>query len=196
MSLFDKNWLKKSVSLWKYNSKLEFVCLCLGMLMTVFWLCKPLREVMDDVPINVSDYFSSGRVANLTALFAIIIGVYIATISILATSVIGISGEIVKHRMDKSLLFVAELGCVENIAAVFLGVMFSVQREPWCIFYLGLLAASSISFLKFVRIMFLVFRCNMDRMATSIDREEADRNEILMRLEQIEKEVQSISKKK
>lgn len=197
MSLYEEGRLRKNANLWARNGKLELLCAVCTTTFTFAWVSKESIQRFFEPSSNwLFGYFSDGRVANLAAAFAIIIGIYISVISIVATSVIGISPELVgKKRLDESLLFVTKVGCTENIVAVLVGILLPIGAKPWCFLYLGLLVSCVISFVKFVNVMFLVFSINMKKMATSIDEESSTKNEILMRLEHIERDMTELNKK-
>lgn len=146
------------------------------------------------IPISekIPEYFSENRIANLSAFFAITIGIYIAVISILATSIIGLSAKLLEAQLDKSLIFVTKIACWENIFAVLFGTFLPVKQLPWSICYVGLLIVSIVSFIKFLRIMFLIFQGNMEKMAKEIDQDTQNRNDILIRLDNIENDVKEM----
>lgn len=196
MILYEEGWPRKNVSLWVHNGKLELLCAACTTAFTSAWLSKEsIQRFFNPFYVWLLAYFSDERVANLAAAYAIIIGIYISVISIVATSVIGISPELVgKRRLDESLLFVTKIGCIENIAAVLSGILLPISEKPWCFVYFGLLISCVISFIKFVNVMFLVFRVNMKKMAESIDEENSTKNEILMRLEHIERDITELNK--
>lgn len=142
----------------------------------------------------MSGYLTDDRISNLVNYFAISIGVYIAVITLLATSIIGLSEDILRKGVDVQLLFVTKVGIGENIAAVIMGVMLPVNLWPWHMQYFGLIIAAIISFVKFVRLMFYLFQGNMNSMADTIDKDKKEKYEILLRLENIEQDTNYISK--
>lgn len=54
--------------------------------------------------VNLSSYLSQDRLNGIAAFFAITIGVYIAVITVLATTEIGITKEMLKKKLDRPLI--------------------------------------------------------------------------------------------
>lgn len=192
MNSHEKSYMGTG-SLWRYNGKLEITIILLTLIVIILWYgYEPAHNAMGPVLQKIGKYFSEGRLSNLTAFFAITIGVYIAVISVLATSAIGFSSTLLEQKLDKALLFVTKIACWENVFAVLIGAFCPIKAPLWCMLYLGVLSVSVISFVKFLNIMFLVFQGNMQKMAEEIDRKTLDRNEVLLRLDNIEKDIKRI----
>lgn len=72
--------------------------------------------------VDLMLYFEQDRLNGIATFFAITIGVYIAVITVLATSEIGISKEMLKKNLDKPLIDIIIVGMVENFITIGLAV--------------------------------------------------------------------------
>lgn len=163
------------------NFKLEILSIFIILSVYFFYYLYP--QVFPDF-IKKYDYFSQDRLDGIVTFFAITIGVYIAVITVLATSEIGISKEMLKKRLDKPLINVIVVGMTENFIATGLGI-FAPANKLIERLLLIFIITSLISFAKFVVLLVIIFKKNMDQMAKSIDDDEEYRNQILHYLHSI-----------
>ena len=163
------------------NFKLEILSIFIILSVYLIYYLHP--QVFPDF-IKHYDYFSQDRLNGIVTFFAITIGVYIAVITVLATSEIGISKEMLKKRLDKPLINVIVVGMIENFIATGLGI-FAPTNMLMKRVLLIFIIISLISFTKFVVLLVVIFKKNMDQMAKSIDDEEEYRNQILCYLHNI-----------
>ncbi|MGC4018931.1 MAG: hypothetical protein QM793_06710 [Muricomes sp.] len=142
------------------------------------------------VNFNLSSYFSQDRLAGIATFFAITIGIYIAVITVLATSEIGISKEMLKRRLDKPLIDVIIAGMTEDFVTVGLSIFVPINKVTSYILLI-FLSVSLVSFAKFIRLLIIIFKQNMEHMAKSIDEEESYKNNMLTYVEEIFKYFQN-----
>lgn len=157
--------MRKKVCRFTQNIKAEIVAV---VIFIALYVGKHYTLLDFPVEISLEEYLSSDRLSGIASFFSITIGVYIAIIAILATSEIGISREILKRRLDAQLISVIMAGMVENFFTVGFAIFVpfnKLTRYALCVF----IAISVISFAKFVYLLILIFKANMDKMAKTID---------------------------
>lgn len=143
-----------------------------------------------------STYFCQDRIINLSNFFSITVGIYLAIITLLATSVIGISKEILKKRADIQLISVLVFGMAENILAVFLSIFADSNFIPhYTLFLCAAILTSLISFIKFIILIILIFIANMDRTAKMIDEEDEYKENLQSLLEDIVRNTNNLNPK-
>lgn len=127
----------------------------------------------------LKDYLSKERINGLASFFSITSGIYIAVITIVATSVIGVSKDLLGRNLDRPMIHVFTLGLSEGLLTV--GVSIFLPREiPY--YYLILatsILVSIISLIKFIRLLILMFEANMNKMTEDIVKKESDEGDIL-----------------
>ena len=143
--------------------------------------CAPLKFLSD---IDLSSYLSQDRLNGIAAFFAITIGVYTAVITVLATTEIGISKEMLKKKLDRPLIDVMIVGMIENFIAVGLAVFIPLNTITGYVLIV-FLSIAIISFLKFTILLVVIFKANMNQMARDIDAEEQYKDSILAYLNNI-----------
>lgn len=143
-----------------------------------------------DVNIDIANYFSQDRLNGISAFFAITIGVYIAVITILGTTEISISKDILAKRLDNQLIYIMVMGMVEDFISAGLATFVPIN-DFTARLLLMFLIISIISFVKFVIILVIIFKVNMIQMAKSIDEEKRYKDDILTYLSEIEKQVKN-----
>lgn len=134
------------------------------------------------------------RRADVISFFSIIIGVYIAVITIIATSIIGITKEMLKEKLDTQLIDTIIFGMTETMltigSIIFLNPTTGLKR----IILAALIFNSIVSFLKFTVILTLIFKTNMNAMAEEIDNKDDYENKILSNLDEIKDKLENIDK--
>lgn len=133
---------------------------------------------------NLLLYFTSDRLNGIAAFFAITVGVYIAVVTVLATSRIGISKEMLKRNLDSPLINVIIAGIVEDMTAVGLSIFIPLNTKSVHILIAFLIVAIE-SFAKFIFLLIAIFKANMSEMAREIDEEEKYNDELLYCLNEI-----------
>lgn len=132
--------------------------------------------------------------ADIISFFAIIIGVYIAVITIIATSIIGITKEMLKEKLDTQLIDTIIFGMTETMLTIGTIIFINPTTELNRIILIALICNSTISFLKFTIILTLIFKANMNAMAEEIDNKDDYENKILSNLDEIKNKLENIDK--
>lgn len=132
--------------------------------------------------------------ADIISFFAIIIGVYIAVITIIATSIIGITKEILKEKLDTQLIDTIIFGMAETMLTIGVIIFINPTTELNRIILIALICNSIISFLKFTIILTLIFKINMNAMVEEIDNKNDYENKILSNLYEIKNKLENIDK--
>lgn len=169
------------------NLKIEIVA---AVFLCALFICieyLPINFPFDD---KLLKYFNQDRLNGIATFFAITIGVYIAVITVLATSEIGISKEMLKKNLDKPLIDVIIAGMAENFTTVGLAIFIPLNKFTGKILII-ILTISIISFVKFIILLIAIFKANMNQMAKEIDAEERYKDSILGYLRTISRNSQS-----
>lgn len=166
-----KDWICESVALFIYG---------------IVLILRRLKILKCFDRFVLKDYLSQTRVDGIASFFAITIGIYIAVITVLATSEIGISRELLKKRLDKRLLYAIIGGMVENLIAAGIAIFLPINQFTKHILVIFVIL-SLISFMKFIVLLLEIFKGNMESMASSIDEEEKYRDTIEAYLKKIAK---------
>lgn len=179
----ERPMIKKIINGVIQNGKLEIFSILLGL----FIYFSPLPVIKySNWNISLFDYFTQDRLNGIATFFTITIGVYVAVVTVLAMSEIGISKALLEKKLDRALINVIIFGILEDIITA--GIAIFVPRNK--IIYFILLVSvfiSIISFIKFIILMVIIFKKNMDQMAKNMDAEESYRNDLLSYLEQIKR---------
>jgi len=117
------------------------------------------------------DYFSESRVSLLINFYSIVIGMYIAVITILATSRLSISEDILKERLDSKLIRVMLAGIIENLAVVVMLIAVPSSIRWYYDIVLVTIIVALLSLIKFICFLAIFFQLNMEAMAKEIDEE-------------------------
>lgn len=181
--------MKNALKEFSQNLKIEFVTIMLCVIAPFLQLFLPDKFLKY---FNWSIYFTQERLNGIATFFAITIGVYIAVVTVLATSEIGISKEMLRRKLDKPLINIIIAGMVENFISI--GLAIFVPLNKFTRYFLGIfLLISLISFVKFIVLLVVIFKENLEQMAKAIDEEECYRNEMLTCLEEICKYLKKIN---
>lgn len=154
------------------------------LILGVIYICKnfiPISFISENKYVL---YFTQERLNGVAAFFAITIGVYITVITILATSEISITREMLIRKLDKSLINVMITGMVENFVSVAMAIFIPLNYISGFILIV-FVTISMISFIKFVILLIVIFKRNADLMANSIEKSEQYNNNILTHIEEI-----------
>lgn len=185
MSLSIKNFMR---TVW-HNQKLELLIIACGivsgiaMALNVSWGISFCAGI---VPV-----FDGSRLSLIINAAAIILGIYIAVISIVATSVLGITRDMLAKGRDRQLLQMTFSGMMVNTVLVFFCVLFDVEAIWQCLLLIVLLAVAAVSFVKFMYLVFLIFQANFNQMSKQITEEELEREELITLLKKIERKLSS-----
>ena len=181
-----KNVMK---TIWK-NQKIELFVLMGAIVFGVVLFLN--AEGCNDFSNEIMMAFDDTRLDFIISSIAIILGIYIAVISIIATSVLGITKDMLEKKMDKQLLQIVFSGMIINVVLVFFCVIFSITIVWQALIVITLLLISFVSFLKFILLLFLIFQANFNQMSKQITEETLEKEELITLLKKIE---QKLSKK-
>lgn len=129
-------------------------------------------------------YFSTDRLGRIASFFSIVIGIYIAVMTILASSITGLTEKVLEKKLDDKLLSVIMLGLCENLLSVSICVFMPITTF-FCKLLVLFTILALISLIKFIYILALIFKINLNEMARMIDVETKYKNDLLTNLEQI-----------
>lgn len=163
------------------NLKIEIMVIIVLLILFIWTYFFPLDFLSE---IDLLSYFEQDRLNGIAAFFAITVGVYVAVITVLATSEIGISKEMLKKKLDEPLIDVIVAGMVEDFVTVGLAIFIPLNIVTGYILVI-FLAVSIISFIKFIILLVAIFKANMNQMAKAIDEEEQYKDNILVYLNNI-----------
>lgn len=155
-----------------FNFKLELLSLTLFIIYSLLSSYKFLKK------IELNIYFTDDRISNIGDFFSISIGIYVAVITILGTTMIAITEDILRKKIDKSLINFIMLGIIEALLSIIIGTY--IDSSWWQYYYeilLCLNVMTVMTFCKFIYILTLLFKENLNSLAEEIDqeREEAEK---------------------
>jgi hypothetical protein len=130
-------------------------------------------------------YFIGSRIDGITAFFTITVGIYLAVITIIATSVIGISQKLLSSKIDRALLVVFISGMVEDLLVIMTAVIIPSTFSYFYSLLIGFSLTAFISFIKFIWYISKIFHTNLNEMAKSLDEESRYKEDILEQLTRI-----------
>lgn len=171
------------------NQKIEIFILMLGIIFGVaIRQCTNIYCYFSNVVVLA---FDSDRLSLVVNAVAIILGIYIAVITILATSVLGITVDMLEKKKDVQLLHIVFSGMTINIVTVFFCVLFEFDTAHIynCLILLIFLIIAFVSFLKFMHLIYLIFQANFNQMAKDITSNKLEKEEFLTILKQIEQKI-------
>lgn len=154
----------------------------------IFVMLKFIKnDALCEIINNLSTYYTESRLNNIVTFVSISIGVYMAIISILATTSTSVSEKIVERKLDDGLIALTCSGIIEG--SFLMGLIIFVADTSPDLYYLItlLIIIFSISFLKFIIFVILAYKYNLSTIAKQVDEKNNLKNDILHLLEQIEK---------
>lgn len=163
------------------NSKIEVFLFLTG---SAFFFIKETNFIF-------LDSFEKDR---LISFFSIIAGIYVTVLTLIGTTIISITKELLMRDLDKKIINIISLGIIETLVTIVL----LVKKDNITIFYnsflILMLIITFISFIKFIIILILMFKANMNAMVKEIDEKEKNEIEILAILDSINKNLEKIKK--
>ena len=129
-------------------------------------------------------YLVQDRLNGIATFFAITIGVYVTIITVLATSELGISKEMLKKRLDSSLIDIVIIGILEDLCSIIFAMFIPLNAITRYLLFIFLVVAIT-SFIKFIFILIYIFKGNMEHMAKIMDDEDQYRENIITFLYEI-----------
>lgn len=173
--------MKGSIKDFIKNAKLEIFLI---VLLIIFCVIIKLNLFGFTLNIDLGKYFTQDRLNGVASFCAITIGVYIAVITIIATSEIGITKPMLEQKLDKGLINVIIAGIIENVVSVVFAIFIPQNDVTSCILIV-FIVASIVSFVKFVIMLFFIFKGNMEAMAKVIDENDRYKDDIMTYLDKI-----------
>ncbi|MDL2219134.1 hypothetical protein LJC04_02180 [Ruminococcaceae bacterium OttesenSCG-928-O06] len=134
---------------------------------------------------QLTSFFNADRIGLLCGMYSTLIGIYLAIITIIATSFLGITESLLKLHKDRSLIYLMVWGILENVFAICMCILVpdTLLLYGYCMTAIFVLIL--ISLLRFVFLLTRIFLANMDSMAHAIDeknRQESDNKEFQDRI--------------
>ena len=129
-------------------------------------------------------YYSESRMGGMIAFYAISIGIYVTVISIIGTSEISITRELLRRRLDQRILWVSSIGILLNtVAVLIITFMPNLLIGIWVV---PILVSSIVSFMHFLFAILTLYKVNMDSMAREIDQRDQYLRDVLLHLENMD----------
>lgn len=168
----------------KENMKIESVVFVITLLFSGILLLNmdPFTQAFTD---TIKVYFNGARIDGITAFFTITVGIYLAVITIIATSVIGISKKLLSSKIDQALLVVFISGMVEDLLVIMTAVIVPSTFSCYYSLLIGFSLMAFISFVKFIWYISKIFHANLNEMAKNLDEESRYKDNILEQLTRI-----------
>ncbi|MEG1345598.1 MAG: hypothetical protein RSC78_02570 [Acidaminococcaceae bacterium] len=135
----------------------------------------------------MKSYFESSRLSMIADFFAIIIAIYLAVLTLVATSRSGIMPEMLQRNIDKDILAIIIAGMGESFLVTTVSVFISTNNRIGYVILAALVIFAIIGFLNFMRTMVLFFYANTEELARSITEENRQAIKIEDCLEKIER---------
>jgi len=140
----------------------------------------------------LAQYLTESRVSGITNICAIAIGIYMTVVTVIATSVMGISKALLARKMDVQIFAKVIIGVAECIISIFIGTFIEASSSLYFAFYVGISACAMVSFFKFLVTIILLFRSNIQYIISNIDADEEFRSNVIIHLEEIENQTKKI----
>lgn len=188
MSLNRTTWKTASELLW-----LEFRG---ELLLAAFWSVYLLvswqglfPEFLQKIERVLGAYLSEERLGMLLSFIGISIGIYVAVLSIFATSATCASEELTKQGLGSRFVTVLMVGLSENLLLA-LHILLTPRNCP-CFMELSisLLLLALLALWKFIRLLVQLFRINLEWTRTEGNRREKLEQDYLFALEAIQREL-------
>ena len=179
--------IKKYIQTALINQKIELLVVASSVVVCFLKnKCTVLNAWIEDV---LTLAYSESRLTLIISATAIILGIYIAVISIIATSVLGITEDMIRKGKHEQLLHIVFTGMMVNSILVFLCVLFDVDTGWKAVIISAFLSISIVSFFKFMWLLFLIFQANFLAMGKSIEEDRRENQELLTILNKIERKI-------
>lgn len=173
--------MKEKISDTVNNLKLEICTIFIYIIVFLLGRVVPNKYVCK---VDFLSYFGQDRLNGIAAFFAITIGVYITVVTVLATSELEISKEMLMKRLDRPLINIIVCGMIENLLTVGFSIFIPLNEMSVRVLVV-FLTISIISFSKFIILLVTIFKINLEKMAEAIDEKEQYKNDILVCTEEI-----------
>jgi len=176
-----KNTFKESFD--SFNMKIECAIALISIIVIILYLTK--FSFITSLEGNLTSYFSQEVKNGISSFFSITVGIYIAVVTIISTSIIGISKAILQRKLDHLLISIIVGGMTEGLVAVGLSVFCTSKGFVYLWLLATIVIVAIVSFIKFIKLLLLIFRKNLEIMAKTIDEDEKYKNDLLTHIEDI-----------
>lgn len=195
--ILSKNGLKKRmVTLRKLvkNNKIECIIFFIGVVVIFCILIFKNQEAINTINQLLKNYLNENRISLITSIMAIFIGIYIAMLTCIAASKISITEVMLKNKLDQDLSAVIIFGIIEDFILLFLGIFIPIKALYIQAFFLLLLIMTIISFIKFIILMYYLYKLNIDAMVKEIDKENNEKVDLITKICELLDKVNNIKK--
>lgn len=174
----------------KINDFLFEIIYLLALIILFILFCTNIINI--DTQLNIvkafSDFYNNERINLITVFLSISSGIYLTVITILGTSRLCLSSELLSKKLDRRLINYFLMGLIEDIVGVVLCII--TDSKSCIMIYLitsATLILTIISFFRFVAILRNLLISNLEAMVKNIDDENREKrilNEIVKRIEE------------
>ena len=176
------------------NNKTECIIFFIGVVVISCILIFKNQEAINTGNQVLKNYLNENRISLITNIMAIFIGIYIAILTCIAASKISITETILKNELDRDLSAVIIFGIIEDFALLFLGIFIPIKAVYVQAFFLLLLIMTIISFIKFIILMYYLYKLNIDAMVKEIDKENNEKVDLITKIYELLDKVNNIKK--
>lgn len=182
----------------KQNYKIEAIILTCFIIVSViriiaFFIGWDKTTVWEQIRSTGIIIFNPDRLNLFAGFFSIICGIYLAVITIIGTSIIGITKGLLKQKLDRDLINLFMIGLIENIISVITCIIAAGVSGVY--FYCTLIVVFLLTFvtlIKFILIIRLIFLANLEKTAKSIDEDEYYKQQLLNTIYGIERNTKQV----
>ena len=121
--------------------------------------------------------------------YSILVGIYTTTITLIGTTIISITKELLTKKTDKKIINFLLFVILETLFFIILLIKDDSVSEFYNLLIFVILVATLISFVKFIIILSFMFKANMNAMVKEIDNKDKYEDKIIATLENIEKKI-------
>lgn len=144
-----------------------------------------------------ASFYNSERINLITVFLSILSGIYLTVITIIGTSRLCLSSELLSKKLDKRLINYFLMGLIEDIIGVVLCII--TDSESCIIIYIITsitLMLTVVSFLRFVFILKNLLISNLEAMVKNIDDENREKRIFKETIRRIEENTRRKHRKK
>lgn len=185
---------KKKHTLRDFVFTFEFITLLIMIIIVILIKCTGIFE--DQILNLCKGLFVPDVLSPLVTFFSITCGAYLTVITIISTSVLSISEDMLKRNLEQDLLRIFVFGMFSNLFSALLCSIGSGISNCY-LFYLILFASILLSLILFVRFVFIMvafFKLNLTMMVKDIDKQDKDNAKIKELLRRIEENTRKTDK--
>lgn len=121
--------------------------------------------------------------------YSILVGIYTTTITLIGTTIISVTKELLSKKTDKKIINFLLFVIIETLIFILLLIKDENISDFHNLIIFTFLVVTLISFIKFIIILTLMFKANMNAMVKEIDNKDKYEDKIIATLENIEKKI-------